>query len=199
MASLPWCECPREVLTFNADDSRASTHMQIPSLQGQGNGMLILLCYCTSRGDVGEALRAWANSPEGRSWYQRTMTALLKAQVAEQLILTVLALVCYLRLCAPDEASEPVNGSYLWDFGDLLDGQQLKNQRAVWERMASSIRRVVGESYHQAFQQFLNIDFGVQRLHWLDGFSDQYWFLRLGSELTHEDAWVKTQRGFEEE
>jgi hypothetical protein len=69
-----------------------------------------------------------------------------EAQTSEEIVLKIVALLWYMRLLpyTPDDVSEPVYGSYLLDFGRLLDGQQFKNQRAALERMALSISRVAG-------------------------------------------------------
>jgi hypothetical protein len=165
------------------------------------NDTLLFLCYGACRQTIEQAFDKWAVSPEGEDFYRRTLVDLHKAQTSEETILKMVALLWYVRLLpyTADEVSEPVHGSYLLDFGRLLDGQQLKNQRAALERMALSTSRVAGEGCDPAILYLLNSAFAVQLpLHWLDGSSDQYWKCRLSGGMAHGSAWQETESGYKE-
>lgn len=143
----------------------------------------------------------WVTSEEGISFQRRASVGMLKEQNQEQIILTVSALLWYERLRLDDSNAieDTISGSYLWDFGRLLAAQQLPNRRAVWERMALSLARVIREEdYSLAVRWFLDSVVRNQpALDLLDGLSDQYWKCMLTSQLGHMAAWEETRRIFE--
>ena len=118
-----------------------------------------------------------------------------ESQTAEQAILRLACLIYYdLLFNSPDDATDPIRGSYLCDFDLLLKEHEFRSQRVLLERMAVSVRRVVGDTCHPAVRCFLDTVIEAEpQLHWFDGFSDRYWSHRLDRMLTHASALEKTQ------
>lgn len=136
-------------------------------------------------------------SDEGWQFYRQTVAGFREIQTAEQALLSFSALLCYHLLHNdPGEVSEPICGSYLNDFIQLLDGHELKNRREMWTRMAHSARRVATCHHHARY--FLDIVIGEELpLHWLDWMSDRYWEHRLQFRQTHDSACEMTRSEFE--
>lgn len=171
----------------------------MPSLRKPENDLLVLVCHCASLGAADQPLRKWAASEEGRRVYQQTATGMREPHTSEQAILSLSALLCHeVLLDASDEVSSPSHGSCLHDFDRLVNGHEVRNRRAVWERMALSIKRVAGEKCHPAAHYFLDIVTGselpLQDFDWL---SDQYWTKKLGYATTHGGAWEQLRRKFD--
>src|SRR6187431_2664969 len=95
---------------------RMYTYCAVPSLDKPENGILMLVCHGASKHTVSRVLCEWATSEDGRSVYKRTMRGLQEVQAQEQLVLSLLALLCYQRLLpyAADEIPHLASGSCLW-------------------------------------------------------------------------------------
>lgn len=154
----------------------------------------MLLIWSSTVNSLPEAISEWANSDEGLNLYQRLIKDVQDSQSVEQLALTLGALLCHKRLLPypPQEITQRIKSSYLADFEALLNAEPLRNERAVFERMAFSILRVLdtfGDDY-QDMRQFLAtvLDKKPPLLDPFDGFSDQYWMRRMKGMLAHEQA-----------
>ena len=148
-----------------------------PWLGKSENDMAVFLCYCANLPTIDRAFCEWASSEEGAWFYEQSVAILAeKKNTLEQAILRLSALVWLDRLlpCGPEEVSVPIHDCFLEDFARLLDGQQLKNRRAVWERMVWSGRRAVGESCWPIICHFVGWGTKMEP-HVLDGISDKYW------------------------
>lgn len=136
----------------------------------------------------------WAASDDGLDLYQRLIKDVQDSHSAEQLALTLAALLCHKRLLPypPNEAKNSTKGSYLADFDALLKGEPIRNERAVFERMIFSFLRVLeafGDEYHDIRQYLATVVVKFAPiLEAFDGFSDQYWVCRTKSMRNHENA-----------
>ena len=150
-----------------------------------------------AKGNLIEILSEWAASEDGLSLYKRSTRDVQTSHTTEQLALTLAALLCYKRLlpyCLTD-STQSIRGSYLSDFDNLIKGEFLSNERAVFERMLFSLLRVL-ETFTGSFQDIYELLVTVLKtptliLHCFDGFSDKYWVHRM-SRLTHKEAFGKT-------
>jgi hypothetical protein len=175
-------------------DSAQICH-QRPSLEKRENNVLVLLTWSSTVNSLPQVLTEWAASDDGLNLYQRLIKDVQDSQSAEQLALTLAAMLCYKRLLPypPNEMTQSIKGFYLADFDALLNAERLRNERAVLERMIFSILRVFdtfGDKYHD-MRQFLAtvLDEKTPLLESFDGFSDQYWVRRMKSMMTHEHAY----------
>lgn len=165
-----------------------------PSLKKVENDAFVLLTWSsTATGKALQVLSEWAASNDGLVLSHHLIRDLLRAQTIEQLALSLAALLCHKRLLpyAMDDSTDSINGMYLADFNLILNGESLRNERAVLERMVFSFLRVLGTfaNYHD-ITQFLAIilNKATPILDHFDGYSDQYWVRRVENEATHDDA-----------
>jgi hypothetical protein len=157
--------------------------------------MPVFLDHCIGSPSV--VVDQWAVSDEGRSFYLRKIEGMLEIQEPEQAILDIWGLACLLPSTA-DEDWRPSHDCYLKDYDWLLRGGELKNRRAVCQRMILSISRVAGKRVPMEFYSLLNFDITQLPLDWKDGFSDQYWKAKLDGKLTHRNALTEVQERYEE-
>lgn len=103
----------------------------------------------------------------------------------------MLALLSFERLLPvrTDETLGPLYGCYLDDFRRQLDGEPLRNRRARLEKMALSLRRVLGQRRFPAISPFFDMVGAERSVHILDGISDMYWEYKVYWELDHVGAW----------
>lgn len=97
-----------------------------------------------------------------------------------------------------DETSGPLHGCYLEDFCRHLNGEMLRNRRALLERMAVSLRRVLRERCFPGISRFFDMVGAEHSLHTLDGISDRYWEYKVYCEQGHVDAWQMAWKQAEE-
>jgi len=124
-------------------------------------------------------LSDWVKSEESSQVYQRLIEDLWLQQTPEEFSLTLAALLCRERLLpyAPDNTTQPIGGSYLADFDDILNGLVVSNRRTVFEQMILSLLRVLGtleDSQDRILFLAEVLDKGPSLLTPLDGVSDQY-------------------------
>jgi hypothetical protein len=121
--------------------------------------------------------------------YNQLIRDFQASQGAEQLALTVAALMCHRRLLPyhSDDYTQPINGSYLADLDALLNGHSLENSKAIWERMVFSLLRVLSSfaNQYEDLIQFLAsvLDRETPLLDPFDGFSDQYLIRKINGQL----------------
>jgi hypothetical protein len=98
------------------------------------------------------------------------------SQPPEQLILTLAAMLGYLRLTpSATPSTDHINGSYLSDFNALLLDGHINNALSTVERMVLGASRSLDTSKDRylPLRQFLATDKDVPRLDLFDGFTDQ--------------------------
>lgn len=178
---------------------RRSEHMYctIPSLRKPENNVPLLLTWGMSvSGRQLEVLGEWARSENGLNLYNQLIRDFQVSQCAEQLALTMAALMCHRRLLPylSDDYTQPINGSYVADLDALLNGHSLENSKMVWERMVFSLLRVLSSftNQYEDLIQFLAsvLDRETPLLDPFDGFSDQYLTRRINGQ-PHETVILK--------
>ena len=109
----------------------------------------MLLCHCINRGHSSPAISGWANGVDGRRWYQQTKGRLHGSTSAEQVGLTVTALLSYKWFAGLGGRTPAViSYSYLHDFvWKLMAGTELQTRREAWMCMARSIQEFLGKGY----------------------------------------------------
>ena len=157
---------------------------------------------------VHQVLVQWTASDDGKRTFERIVADLQGSQTTEKLILTLAALLCYLRLLpstTPNKTNQPIKGSYYEDFDTILDGELLANKQAVIEHMVFSVLRVLyGAKDGENMCQFLTsvLDTCPPALDSFHKLSDQYWMCRIRDGKTHKDAFKMVEKmaiGGEEE
>lgn len=177
----------------------SKTYSSAPWLTESDDDMLVFLCSCLPLKTIDAAIHEWAESPEGSDFYQQTMLGFLRYELKERACLRVLALLSFERLLppCPDGTLGPIFGCYLEDFDRHLDGEFLDNREAILERMAHSLRRVVGEECCPRIRQIFDMVGTEGPLHSLDGVSDVYWVYKVNWGLSHIAAWNMTWMSLE--
>ncbi len=164
---------------------------QYPSLETSKNNILLLLSW-TSRGDDRsvEVIRAWANSDDALKLSRRMKEDFQHPQGAEQLALTLDALLCHDRLLPHRRAdtTHPIKGCYLTDLHVMLGEDPTDHDRAVLERMESSLRRISDTCEGHARVSGLLTVTTTPLLHLHDGYTDQYMIRRSNRKLSHADV-----------
>ena len=170
-------------------------YSRCPSLQKPENNILLLLTWSSIvHGRPLEVLSEWASSGESLKLSQRLMGDLQNPQGAEQLALTLVALLCHERLLpyTSNDTTRPINGCYLADLHVLFNSKSLSNQRAVFERMGFSFLRVLptfGDDYADMIQLLAGVlDKDAPLLELFDGFTDRYVAGRTKHRLSHISA-----------
>ncbi|KAI8710661.1 hypothetical protein NCS52_01546900 [Fusarium sp. LHS14.1] len=161
------------------------------NMTGLGNpesSLPLLIFHCANMSVDNVPLRKWMASAKGKKVYRQLTATLRESQAANQIALCLAALISYdLVLGSADENPGPINGSYLGDFLQQLNGYELNNRRRMWEQMICSFRRV--RTCHGIADNWLDTACRTQPSHGLDKFSDWYWEHR--SEGTHDFALQK--------
>jgi hypothetical protein len=169
-----------------------------PSLRLSKNNLLVLLIWSRMvAGHPIQILSEWAVSDDGLSLYPQLIRDVQSSHPKMQLALNQAALLCYKQLLPyhPTDSTQSIRGSYLSDYHDIVNGKLLSNERAVFDRMLSSILRVL-KNFTDGFQNICELLATVLQtptpiLHRFDGISDEYWLHRM-SGLTHENAFGMT-------
>ena len=140
---------------------------------------MLLIWSSTYNGQTLKVLSDWIKSEESLNLYQRLIEDLWRQQTPDQYGLTLLALLCRERLLpySTDETAQSIGGSYLADFDAILNGQDIKNKRKVFEQMILSLWRVLytlntSKETVQLLTEVLDIE--VSLLEPQDGTADQY-------------------------
>ena len=189
----------RETLTGNS----ACIRHYCPSLDQPANDALLFLTWGSAA--RGLRIQEWVNSSEGWKLYERLIKILRNAPPAGQLVLTLAALVCFVRRLwsSPSETAGPVQGCYLADWDALLKGDDLRNGRAVIERLSFSLLRVlltIGEDcFGEELSQLVSllagaIDKEMPLMHLFDGISDNYWATRMREQRAHDTVFNAMER-----
>ena len=137
-------------------------------------------------------LSEWARSDDGLKLSRSLIEDLWHPQSVEQLALTLNALLCYGRLAPhkPTDTTHPINGCYLADLDAIINGKSLSNHRTVFEKVESSLLRVLdtlGE--HEHVIGLLTVgDRSMPLVGGFDGFMDQYLASRARHRLSHTSA-----------
>jgi len=122
------------------------TYHRLPSLRREENNILLLLTWSsTYHGQTLEVLRDWLKSEECLNLYQRLIENLWLQQTPEEFALTLAALLCRERILpyTLDDTAQPIGGSHVADFDAILNGEDIKNRRTVFEQMVLSLLRVL--------------------------------------------------------
>ena len=92
-----------------------------------------------------EVLSGWIKSEESLNLYQRLIGDLWLEQTPEAYALTLAALLCRERLLpyTLDDTAQSIGGSYVADLDAILNGEDIKNRRTVFEQMILSLLRVL--------------------------------------------------------
>ena len=150
------------------------------------------------------SLVAWARAREGSSWYEETVASLRDPQQPAHTALSILALLCFLRLLPRPalERSTKIYSSYLWNFDQLLIHLPLSDKSAVLEATLGSLSRVVATGPRRWEHEMINdllsmghrigLGFGPS-----DDLLDRYWCARL-HDLSHTDAVATVRRELED-
>ncbi|KAL9627598.1 MAG: hypothetical protein Q9164_007558, partial [Protoblastenia rupestris] len=176
------------------------TYRRLPSLRKEENNILVLLAWSsTYHGQTLEVLSDWIKSEESLHLYHRLIEDLWLQQTPEQFGLTLIALLCRERIliCNTDEVAQPIGGSYLADFDAILNRQDIKNRRTVFEQMIFSLWRVLytlntSEETVQLLEEVL--DMGAPLLEPLAGIVDQYCVRKIHGH-NHNRAFEEAREG----
>ncbi len=122
------------------------TYRRIPSLAKPENNILLVLTWSsTLHTNSLEVLSCWTRSEESLYLYQRLISKLRLSQAPEEFALTLAALLGRERLLpyTISDSARPIRGSYLADLDAILDGQDIKSKREVFEQMCISLLRML--------------------------------------------------------
>lgn len=135
-----------------------------------------------------QAISEWTNSGNALKLLERLIEDLRKSQGAEQLALTLAALLCHKQLLP----STPTDGFSLVNLDAVFHGSSSRNHRAVFERMGLSLLRVLDSlGEHPVAIRLLAGSFRPDLLISIDGFLDQYVAERILHEFSHESAMMQ--------
>lgn len=168
------------------------------SLSKTDNQIFIFLIWTSQQAWTNADTYDWAVSDGGRAVFERAKANIRTAQATEQLVLLLLAMLCYWRISPPsgDYIDESACGSYVKDFDAFLNNK--KHGRQVLERMIVSLLRVLSTKDSAGdLVSFIRNSIYIpdKLLHPLDGFSDLYWDRRTQvEELGHELAFGDTPK-----
>ena len=173
-----------------------------PSPDRQANNAILFFAWSPKIRNL-PPLTKWVNSSEGGRLYERLIETLRNSRSVEQLLLTLAALVCFVRLLSwsPDETTEPVQGCYLADWDTLLKKNDLHNKPAVVKHISFSLLRFYetmgehgpDEKHSQLLSSLVEaIDTEPPLLHPFDGFSDRYWAARIQEQEAHDAVFNST-------
>ena len=138
-------------------------------------------------------LTEWAYSSKGAKAYERCIEILRHSCSAPQLVLTLAALLCFVRCLSwsPHENTEPFQRCYLTRWDALLKQNLPHGKYAVVERMGFSLLRVGGRMGQQSQLAMLlaeAIDTESPSMCIIDGLSDRYWEARIERPSSHDVA-----------
>lgn len=176
------------------------TYHRLPSLRREENNILLLLTWSsTYHGQTLEVLRDWLKSEECLNLYQRLIENLWLQQTPEEFALTLAALLCRERILpyTLDDTAQPIGGSHVADFDAILNGEDIKNRRTVFEQMVLSLLRVLytlhtSEETVRLLTEVLDKDASL--LEPLDGVADQYCARKLLGQ-DHNKAFEDAREG----
>lgn len=173
----------------------------LPSLRGPHSNRLILLTWVSNLLSQGNAaadsqvaiLQEWANSNEGRSFYDKIAQVAQNPTSVENLSLAMLAMLSYARLIpdSHDHCEKPIHGSYLIDLDNHFRGRAPESRRTMMEDMVYAMIRVLSASADQYANLLVLLESVLDSpppvLSYLAGLSDQYLNLRIKCH-DHESA-----------
>ncbi len=146
-----------------------------------------------------EVLSGWIKSEESLNLYQRLIGDLWLEQTPEAYALTLAALLCRERLLpyTLDDTAQSIGGSYVADLDAILNGEDIKNRRTVFEQMILSLLRVLdapntSEETVRLLTEVLDKDASL--LESLDGIADQYCARKLLGQ-DHNKAFEDAREG----
>ncbi len=96
-----------------------------------------------------------------------------------------------------DDTTQPIGGSYVADFDAILNGEDIKNRRTIFEQIILSLLRVlytlhISEEIVRLLAKVLNKDASLLEL--LDGVADQYCAKKLLKQ-DHNKAFEDIKEG----
>jgi len=131
--------------------------------------------------------------------YQRLIENLWLQQTPKEFALILAALLCRERPLpyTKNDTAQPVWGSYVVDFDAILNGEDIKDRRMVFEQMILSLLRVLytlntSEETVRLLAEILDKDASI--LEPLDGFADQYCARKLQGQ-DHNRAFEDARKG----
>ncbi len=141
-------------------------------------------------------INGWANSDDAFKLSQRLIRDFQQPQSAEQLALTLNALLHYNRLLPHKltDSNKSINGCYLADLDAILHGKVLSNQRAVFERIEVSFLRAFKGYSNVVGLLAITLHSKPPLLLQHNGCVDQYAAGRMNARLSHASAF----KGFED-
>ena len=150
-----------------------------PFGKGENNKLVLLTRSSTYHGQTLEVLSNWIKSEESFNLHQRLIEDLWLQQTRDEFALTLTALLCRERLLpyAVGDTAQPIGGCYLVDFDAILNGQDTRNRRTVFEQMILSLVRVLYtlNTNEETVRLLVEVlDKEASLLGDLDGVSDQY-------------------------
>lgn len=150
---------------------------------------MFLIHYMSLDGTADPVLCEWALSEEGSSFRRHMLKSMAGGEAVEEKLLLLSSLIWYHKLlpCVAGTQSHPDNDNDATDFKRLLDGEQLRNEGEILDRMAMTFIRVVE---HPATRHFLHEavrDMGRPLLDWLDPLTERY---------CHQMQWAKHEEAF---
>ena len=155
-----------------------------------------------------EALRHWVGSEEGLRLYQKLIDDLWLQQTPEEFTLTLAALLSRERLLvnSKNNTVNPIGCSLVY-LDAILNGEDVRNKRAIFERVIMSLLRMlhsVEEDNHDLIQLLTNVlGEGAPILESLEGVNDRYCAKKydgLDHSRAFKDAWeglVKSMEAIE--
>ncbi|KAK3337004.1 hypothetical protein B0T19DRAFT_396677 [Cercophora scortea] len=190
-----------EVLKFQIQ--KISIYCHVPSLKDREVDTLLLVCFLATSSDHTKGLKKWVISGRGYGFCQQTVESLLRSRTPELTVLAMTALLCYQGLRLQGRQNRywaprtPGSCSFLLDFGRLLRGGSVGNALYVLKNMTLSLKRAMGDNFHQVIRGYLHramAEESQQQLYLLVGVSGVYWCARLRYGYDHRDAWEEARR-----
>ena len=187
----------KTMLTENSEH----IYRQLSSLRKEENNILVLLTWSFMYHDqILKVLSDWIKSKENLNLYQRLIEDLWLEQTFEEFALTLTALLCRKRLLfyIMNDIAQFVENSYVTNFDAILNDEDIKNRRTIFEQMILSLLRVlytlhINEEIVQLLAKVLDKDASL--LESLDDVADQYCVRKL-LEQDHNKAFEDAREGF---
>ena len=146
-----------------------------------------------------KVLSDWIKSEESLNLYQRLIEDFWLEQTSEAYALTLAALLCRERLFSYtlNDTAQSIRGSYLTDFDTILNDEDIKNRRTIFEQMILSLLRVlytlhISEETVRLLAEVLDKD--ISLLKPLNSIADQYYVRKL-LEQDHNKAFKNVREG----
>lgn len=121
-------------------------YCQLSSLRKEKNNILVLLTWSSTYHDQTlEVLSDWIISKESLNLYQRLIEKLWLEQTSKAFALTLATLLCRERLLSyiVNDITQLVENNYLMNFDAVLNDQDIRNKRTIFEQMILSLLRVL--------------------------------------------------------